>query len=134
MSAEEDYTAADRNAILARLIEAFQSLTNGSSDLNYFDTLSRAFNIGVVRCEKTGSTAKLEVFLAAIQGLLQAEMTYAALHCFTWNVASMTAVVRGIEGYHDLLVRSTPKQMEEAIEECKKRLEAGHHAALRLSH
>lgn len=127
------YSHTDRSAVMYGIVQAFRELQAGSSDLHLFDILTQTMNLGIVRAEKVGR-AEVEVFLAARDALLKVEETYPALKVFTFDFATFNAIARGIQGYDDLLAKSTPQQMEAAMAECHRRLNSGHHATRQTVH
>lgn len=120
----KNFTEGELSNIMAKVVDAFMGLKNGSNRVDHFNTLAAVVNIGLVLAESQGQ-AEVEVFQRAQQALLQADATYDALRSYHLNMAILMDIARGVQGYSELLLKATPEQMKQAGAECDRRLALG---------
>jgi hypothetical protein len=118
------YDTSTKVAIMSVIVQSFMALRSGSNLVMHYNRLRQMLNIGIVRAEKLGD-AEVEVFRRAQQALMEADKTYDAFKVWTFSGVGLIDIAKAIEGYHDILQRSSQDQMEAAGTEAERREAVG---------
>jgi len=99
---------------LARLHSAFADLRSGSTDDEIFDRVAMAINTGMVRAEQIDELC-VQPMLAARDALLRCDAIRGRNGHYGFDGPGLQAMVAGLEVYEEMLRKSSPAQMQEAM-------------------
>lgn len=116
---EQPEANADRIMCLVRL--AFEKLKHGSEDPRQFDRLAGALNIGLIRAEAIDPLAE-ETMLAGLEAVRRCDAIFARHQRYGFTGPDLTIVADAVNLYEDILRLSTPRMMEDALEEVARRM------------
>lgn len=125
IAARQSFPTEDADLIMVRVNDAFGQVAAGSADDDLFDRLAAMLNVGLIRCEEIGR-AGVEVFLSGQQALMEADGLRARHGHYGFTGPGLGAMRGAIALYDEILRASTPVQMASALEECVRRIRAGH--------
>lgn len=118
--------------IMTKLYSAFADLKAGSADDDLFDRLASTINVGMVRAEQIDELC-LAPLLAARDALIRCDAIRGRHGRYGFDGPGLQAMAAGLEVYEEMVRKSTPQQMHDALAEslaCIRRQVAaeGHHA------
>lgn len=125
IAAHQPFPQADADVIMLRINDAFGQVAAGSTDEDLFDRLAAMANVGLIRCEEIGREGE-EVFRAAQQALMEADGLRGRHGRPGFTGPGLEAMRAAIAVYDEILRASSPAQMTAALQECMRRIRAGH--------
>lgn len=107
--------------IITKLTDAFGRLASGSSDCELFDRLAAAINVGLIRAEAIDPLVE-QMMLRARDALIEADGIYGRHKRYGFSGPGLEAMKDGLQVYEEILSKSTPAQMQAALEESARRM------------
>lgn len=112
--ARQQMAPAVADDIMAKLYSAFGDLKGGSTDDELFDRLAAAINVGIVRAEQI-APACVAPMLAARDALIRSDDIRGRHGCYGFDGPGLLAMAAGLEVYEEMVRKSTPQQMRDAM-------------------
>lgn len=113
-----DPKIADKIVLGVRI--AYQRLREGNGDGHDFDKLASALNVALMRAEKIGQPV-VDGIASGMGALIEADRG----DRFVFTGPGIIAMNCAVDLYEEILRNSTPRQMQEAVDEGARRMRAG---------
>lgn len=132
ITACQPFPEAEITRILLKVDSAFEHLSTGGTDVEQFDRMAAVLNVGLIRCEEIAGSqdptrsAGVALFLRAQAALMEADEKLGRHGKFGFTGPGLEAMRDAIALYGEILKASTPRQMDQAQQECIRRVRAGH--------
>lgn len=107
--------------IMTKLHSAFQDLRSGSIDDELFDRIAASINIGIVRAEQIDPLCVVPM-LAARDALIRCDEIRGRHGRYGFDGPGLQAMAAGLEVYEEMVRKSTPQQMRQAMTESMTRM------------
>ncbi|CAN7477654.1 hypothetical protein [Variovorax paradoxus] len=106
---------------MTKLYSAFADLKAGSTDDDLFDRLASTINVGMVRAEQIDELC-LAPLLAARDALIRCDAIRGRHGRYGFDGPGLQAMAAGLEVYEEMVRKSTPQQMHNALAESVARI------------
>lgn len=103
---------------------AYEALRDGQGDDDDFHTLAGALNVALVRAEQIHELAEVAVIQAQQALMLCLARRERGLR-YGFDHTGLEHIPPALDIYDDILAGSTPAQMQEALQEAARRMQAG---------
>lgn len=120
IASQWDMDAQVASKIVLSVRVSYQRMREGNSDGHDFDRLAGALNVALMRAEKIGQPL-VDGIAAGMGALLEADR--GGRYAFTG--LGIIAMNCAIDLYQEILTKSTPAQMQAAVNESARRMRAG---------
>lgn len=111
--------------IMVQLRTAYQRMREGNGTDEDFDQIAAAMNVGLMRAEKIGQPV-VDGINAGLQALTAADRRKGAHGTYGFSGPELLSMNCAMDLYEEILRNSTPRQMQEALDEGARRMRAGH--------
>ena len=108
--------------LMIELHSCFDALKNGTTDVEMFDRLGASMNNGLIRAESIAPEA-VEVMLGAQLTMNEASAIYERHGRFGLTGTGIQAMADALDLYGQIVAMSTPRQILEAAQEARRRVE-----------
>lgn len=117
--------AADTAVVTSlKVRSAYEALRDGHGDDDDFHTLAGALNVALVRAEHIHELAE-EAVIQAQQALMRCLARHERGLRYGFDHTGLEHIPPALDIYDDILAGSTPAQMQEALQEAARRMQAG---------
>jgi hypothetical protein len=103
---------------------AYQRMREGNGSLEDFDQVAAALNVSLIRAEKIGQPV-VDGINAGQQALMAADRRMGEHGRYGFSGPDLLAMNCAMDLYEQILRNSTPRQMQDAMEESMRRMRAG---------
>lgn len=118
----QESTPEAATGLMLELHQCFDSLKNGSDDVDLFDRLASSMNTALVSCERIGQPA-VDVVLAAHAAMAECRGIWQRHGRFGFTGPGLVAMVDALALYEDVVRLSTPRQILAAADEARRRVQ-----------
>ena len=121
-NADMDQAHATKIVNLIRI--AYQRMREGNGTDEDFDRLAAALNVSLMRAEKIGQPV-VDGINAGLHALMAADRRNGEHGKYGFSGEDILAMNAAVDLYEDLVRKSSPRQMQEALNEAAKRMRRG---------
>jgi hypothetical protein len=124
IASNSDMDQAHATKIVNIIRTAYQRMREGNGTDEDFDRLAAALNVSLMRAEKIGKPL-VDGINAGLQALMAADRRNGEGRGYGFSGPDLLAMNCAVDLYEEILRNSTPRQMQEALEEGARRMRAG---------
>lgn len=121
IAARQQTPAAIADEAMAKLYSAYADLKAGSTDDDMFDRVAAAVNVGLIRAEQIDAVC-VAPMLEARDALIRCDAIRGKHGRYGFDGPGLQAMAAGLEVYEEMLRKSTPMQMRQAMTESIERM------------
>ncbi|MBB3642578.1 hypothetical protein [Variovorax atrisoli] len=114
IAARQQTPEAIADAAMAKLYSAYADLKAGTTDDDMFDRVAAAINVGLIRAEQIDA-ACVTPMLEARDALIRCDAIRGKHGRYGFDGPGLQAMAAGLEVYEEMLRKSTPLQMRQAL-------------------
>ncbi|WP_445287666.1 hypothetical protein [Variovorax atrisoli] len=114
IAARQQTPQAIADATMTKLYSAYADLKAGTTDDDMFDRVAAAINVGLIRAEQIDA-ACVAPMLEARDALIRCDAIRGKHGRYGFDGPGLRAMAAGLEVYEEMLRKSTPLQMRQAL-------------------
>lgn len=114
IAARQQTPEAIADEAMAKLYSAYADLKGGSTDDDMFDRVAAAINVGLIRAEQIDAVC-VAPMLEARDALIRCDAIRGKHGRYGFDGPGLQAMAVGLEVYEEMLRKSTPLQMRQAM-------------------